>query len=207
MKKLKYIVVKPLISFYFEIKRNLYQLRYPNLKLARGVQIKGSLCIQGSVKVIINSGSRLGKKVKILGSGEVTVGKNVSLNGCWICCQKSISIGDDCLISDCYLLDTDYHNLEPHLRHRPPGTKVSAPVVIDRNVWIGARATVMKGVHIEQNSVVGLGSVVRKSIPPNVVVVGNPQQIVKHFDAGEELVISNSQQLIKQFNVGEELVN
>jgi maltose O-acetyltransferase len=40
----------------------------------------------------------------------------------------------------------------------------------------------MKGVHIGADSVVGLGSVVRKSIPPGVVVIGNPQQIVKHFD-------------------------
>ena len=83
------------------------------------------------------------------------------------------------MISDCYLVDTDYHNLEPHLRHAPPGPKVTAPIVIERNVWIGAKATVMKGVRIGENSAIGLGSVVRKSVPANVVVIGNPQQIVK----------------------------
>ena len=170
---------KAITDLFFELKRQFYQFRYPNLTLAKGVKIKGSLHIKGGVKVQIDSETRLGKKVKIFGSGEVTIGSNVSLNGCWIGCQKSVSVGDYCLISDCYLLDTDYHNLEPHLRHAPPGPKVTAPIVIERNVWIGANSTVMKGVQVGENSVIGLGSVVRKSVPANVVVIGNPQQIVK----------------------------
>lgn len=168
-----------LVDIYWLAKRTWYQFKYPNLTLAEGVKLKGKLKISGSVKVRIDADTRIGKTVKIFGSGEVTVGQNVSLNGCWIGCQQSVSIGDDCLISDCYLLDTDYHNLEPHLRHAPPGPKVKAPIVIERNVWVGANATVMKGVSIGENSVIGLGSVVRKSVPPNVVVIGNPQQIVK----------------------------
>jgi maltose O-acetyltransferase len=143
------------------------------------------LQVNGKVKVIIGPGSRLGKRVLIYGSGTVTIGSNVSLNGPWIGCERSITIGDDCLISDCAIADSDYHNLEPHLRHCPPGPKVSAPIVIERNVWVGARATVMKGVHIGADSAVGLGCIVRKSVPPGVVVIGNPQQIVKHFDLGQ----------------------
>ncbi|MEC4983869.1 MAG: acyltransferase [Oscillatoria sp. PMC 1068.18] len=181
MSKLNHPTLKALAEVYFALKRQFYQLRYPNLSLAETVRIKGSLKVAGSVKVTIGAGSRLGKTVKIFGSGAVTIGSNVSLNGCWIGCQNSISIGDECLISDCYLLDTDYHNLEPHLRHCPPGAKVTAPIIIERNVWVGANATVLKGVSIGEDSVVGLGSVVRKDVPPGVVVIGNPQQIVKHF--------------------------
>ena len=181
MKQLNYPLLI-LANVYFEGKRLFYQLRYPNVAIAKGVKIKGSLEIQGSVKVAIGSGCRLGKHVIIYGSGEVTIGCNVLVNGACIGCDQAITIEDDCLISDCFLADSDYHNLEPHLRHCPPGPKVSAPIVIERNVWIGARATVMKGVHIGTDSVVGLGSVVRKSVPPGVVVTGNPQQIVKHFD-------------------------
>ena len=168
-----------LLGLYFLIKHQYYQLRYPRLALAKEIKIKGSLTISGSVKVTIDSETCIGKKVKIFGSGEVKIGKNVSLNGCWIGCQTSIAIADDCLISDCYLLDTDYHNLEPHLRHAPPGARVTAPIAIARNVWIGANATIMKGVNIGENSVIGLGSVIRQSVPPNVVAIGNPQQIVK----------------------------
>jgi acetyltransferase-like isoleucine patch superfamily enzyme len=169
------------IIFYFEMKRRFYQWRHPNLHLAPGVKIKHQLLIGGDVQVTIGSGSRLGKRVCIYGKGTVTIGKNVLVNGSYIGCETSVTIGDDCLLSDCFLADSDYHNLQPHLRHAPAGPKVSAPIVLERNVWIGARANILKGVTIGENSVIGLGSVVRKSIPPNVVVIGNPAQIVKHF--------------------------
>lgn len=178
-------LLKSLSGLYFESKRLFYRLRYPNVSLAPGVLIKGSLQVQGSVRVVVGSGTRLGKRVRISGSGEVVIGCNALLNGPWIGCQRSVAIGDECLISDCYIVDTDYHNLEPHLRHCAPGAKVAAPIVIDQNVWVGARATVMKGVRIGADSVVGLGAVVRKSVPAGVVVIGDPQQIVKHFQARE----------------------
>jgi acetyltransferase-like isoleucine patch superfamily enzyme len=175
-----------LLRLYFELKRQYYQLRYSNLSINKGVIIKGSLKISGKVRVEIGPGCRLGKKVGIYGSGQLTVGQNVSLNGPSIGCFHTISIGDDCLISDCYLADSDYHNIEPHLRHHPPSEKVSAPITIERNVWIGARATVMKGVCIGSNSVIGLGTIIRKSVPADVVVIGNPQQVIKHFNIKDE---------------------
>ena len=181
MQKLNHPFLKVLADRYFDVKRLYYQWRYPNVKLAKGVIIKDAFTVNGSVKVTIGPGTRLIKGVLIYGSGEVTIGSNVLLNGPWIGCERSITIGDDCLISDCAIADSDYHNIEPHLRHCPPGPKVSGPIVIERNVWIGARATVMKGVRIGQDSVVGLGSVIRKSVPAGVVAIGNPQQIVKHF--------------------------
>jgi maltose O-acetyltransferase len=186
MPPINHPVMKDLANLYFEAKRLFYQWRYPNVSIAQGVRIKGSLVVNGTVKVTIGPGSRLGKCVLFYGSGTVTIGSNVSLNGPWIGCERSITIGDECLISDCAIADSDYHNLEPHLRHCPPGPKVTAPIVIERNVWIGARATVMKGVNIGADSAVGLGCVVRKSVPPGVVVIGNPQQIVKHFDLQQQ---------------------
>jgi maltose O-acetyltransferase len=187
MPPLNHPVLKDLANLYFEAKRLFYRMRYPNVLLAKGVRIKGTLQVNGTVKVTIGPGSRLGKRVLFYGSGTVTIGSNVLLNGSWIGCERSITIGDECLISDCAIADSDYHNLEPHLRHCPPGPKVSAPIVIERNVWIGARATVMKGVNIGADSAVGLACVVRKSVPPGVVVIGNPQQIVKQFDLKQPL--------------------
>ena len=188
MQQINNPIKNTLARLYFETKRLFYQWRYPNLKIAPGVTIKGALKISGKVKVNIGASCRLGKKVTIYGNGEVTIGENVSLNGACIGCVSSIKIGDECLISDCFLADSDYHNLEPHLRHSPPGSKTSAPIVIERNVWVGARATIMKGVHIGENSVVGLGSIIRKSIPANVVVIGNPQQIVKNLKSADTTV-------------------
>lgn len=171
-----------LAYIYFELKRFFLQLRYPNLTIAPGVTVKGSLEIIKTVKVTIGVGSRLGKRVVIYGNGQLTIGKNVSINGTSIGCETSVEIDDNCLISDCFIADSDYHNLEPALRHSPPSSKAAAPITIKRNVWIGARATIMKGVTVGENSVVGLGSVIRKSVPDNVVVIGNSQQIVKKFE-------------------------
>ncbi|BAY61490.1 transferase hexapeptide repeat protein [Calothrix brevissima NIES-22] len=189
----KHPLLIKLAKYYFAIKQLYYQWRYPNLTLEPGVLIKGKLTVSGDVKVKIGAGTRIAMHVKIYGSGEVTIGRNTLLNGCWIGSVKSIKIGDECLISDCFLQDSDYHNIDPNLRFDPPGPKVSAPIVIERNVWVGARATIMKGVHIGQDSVIGLGSIIRKSVPSGVVVIGNPQQIVKHLykDADKEAKLSH----------------
>jgi acetyltransferase-like isoleucine patch superfamily enzyme len=174
-------ILNKFMTLYYQIKRGFYQWRYPQLTLEPGVQIAHKLVIGGDVKVTIGANSRLSKRVSIYGKGQVTIGQNVFLNGANIGCHHSVTIDDNCLISDCFIADTDYHNLQPHLRHAPPGPKVTAPIMIHRNVWIGARATVLKGVTIGENSVVGLGSIVRQSVPENVVVIGNPAQIVKEL--------------------------
>lgn len=52
---------------------------------------------------------------------------------------------------------------------------------IKDNVWIGMGAVILKGVTIGENSVVAAGAIVTKDVPPNVVVAGNPAQIVKQL--------------------------
>jgi acetyltransferase-like isoleucine patch superfamily enzyme len=53
------------------------------------------------------------------------------------------------------------------------------PVTIGDNVWMGARVTVLPGVTIGENAVIGAGSVVTKDIPPNAIAVGNPAQVLR----------------------------
>ena len=57
--------------------------------------------------------------------------------------------------------------------------KKCAPVVIEDNVFIGARCIILKGVTIGENSVVGAGSVVTKSIPANEIWAGNPAKFIR----------------------------
>ncbi len=169
-------------NVYFAVRRHYLLLRYPRLTLEPGVRVGGRLRISGPVRVRIGAGSRLTKSVRITGYGEVTIGRNTLLNGPWIGCWQSVTIGNDCLVSESDIVDTDYHNLQPHLRHAPPGPKVSAPIVIEDNVWIGARTAVLKGVTVGSGSVLGLGTIIRRSVPPRVVVIGDPQRIVQRFD-------------------------
>ena len=54
------------------------------------------------------------------------------------------------------------------------------PVIIEDDVWIGARVIILPGVTIGTGSVIGAGAVISKSIPPYSVAVGNPARIVKN---------------------------
>jgi acetyltransferase-like isoleucine patch superfamily enzyme len=56
------------------------------------------------------------------------------------------------------------------------------PIVIEDNVWIGERSTILKGVTIGRGSVVGCNSVVTHDVPPYCVVAGNPARIVKRLN-------------------------
>ena len=56
---------------------------------------------------------------------------------------------------------------------------VYAPVKIGKNVWIGQKSRICKGVEIGDNSIVAANSVVTKSVPANCIVAGNPAKIVK----------------------------
>jgi acetyltransferase-like isoleucine patch superfamily enzyme len=129
-------------------------------------------------------------------NARVTVGDFTLLNGALVMCEDKIDIGSHCLISwNVGIADSDFHPLDPAQRlidahalapfseNRPPRPKLkTAPVKICDNVWIGMNAVILKGVTIGQNSVVAAGSVVTKSVAPNVVVAGNPAVVVKEFN-------------------------
>jgi acetyltransferase-like isoleucine patch superfamily enzyme len=167
----------------FAVKRTWYRLRYPRLRLGRDVQIRGRIRLRRGVRVTIGDRTRINKLVRFAGPGEVTVGAECLLNATWIGCWSKVTIGDRCLLSDCEVIDNTFHNLDPSRRHDPPGPATRSPIVMEHNVWVGGGALVMKGVRIGRDSVVGAATVVRDDVPPRVVVIGNPQQIVKRFDA------------------------
>ena len=56
------------------------------------------------------------------------------------------------------------------------------PVKIGSKVWIGANVTILPGVTIGENAIVGTGSIVTKDIPDNAVAVGNPARVVKMIE-------------------------
>jgi len=91
---------------------------------------------------------------------------------------NSVVIGDNCMIaSNVDITDSDWHDIYNRIS---PG--VSSPVTIEDNVWIGYGAIICKGVSIGANSVIGAGSVVTGSVPPNTVAAGNPARALKTFD-------------------------
>lgn len=67
------------------------------------------------------------------------------------------------------------------VNHEPKNIRVifTKEIVIKRNAWIGARVSILPGVTIGENAIVGTGSVVTKDIPANAVAVGNPARVIK----------------------------
>lgn len=90
-----------------------------------------------------------------------------------------VIIGNNVLIAPNVVITTTGHPIEPNLRKRL--AQFSVPVIIEDNVWIGAGAIIMPGVTIGENSVIGAGSIVTKSIPKNVIAVGNPCRVLREI--------------------------
>ena len=91
-----------------------------------------------------------------------------------------ITIGDNCLFGPNVQLYTASHPLEPGKRNS--GQELGKPITIGNNVWIGGSSVVIPGVTLGDNVVVAAGAVVTKSFPANVVVGGNPAQIIKTIE-------------------------
>jgi len=142
----------------------------PNISLGKNVVIVGANGYRTNFTTVKN-GDRQGK---------ISVGDNVLImNGVRISSATEIIIEDDCMLANfCYLTDADWHDI--YDRTSSPGR--TAPIHLKKGSWIGDSAIICKGVTIGENSIVGAGAVVRRDVPPNVVVIGNPAKVVKQLD-------------------------
>jgi acetyltransferase-like isoleucine patch superfamily enzyme len=108
---------------------------------------------------------------------SIRVGRNVFINqGCTLNDIGGIDIGDDVLIGPRVSLITSGHPLDPVERRRQI---VAAPIVVERNVWLAAGATVLHGVTVGADSVVAAGAVVTRDVPPGTLVAGVPARVVR----------------------------
>ncbi|MFP5226815.1 MAG: sugar O-acetyltransferase [Acidobacteriota bacterium] len=113
------------------------------------------------------------------GGTDLRVGRNVFINqNCTFYDLGGLDIADDAMIGPNVSLITSGHPLEPSQRR---ACVVARPIVLERNVWIAAGATVIGGVTVGENSVVAAGSVVTKDIPPNTLVGGNPARVIRRI--------------------------
>ena len=111
---------------------------------------------------------------------NITVGKNVFINAC---CHfqdhGGVTLGDGCQIGHNVVFATLNHGFAPEDR----STTYPAPIVLKKNVWVGSNATILSGVTIGENAIVGAGSVVTKDVPDNAIVGGVPAKVIKYIQS------------------------
>jgi acetyltransferase-like isoleucine patch superfamily enzyme len=101
--------------------------------------------------------------------------------GCEFNITNRIEIGDHCLIaSGCTFVDHNHGTAAGDLIGSQPCP--SSPILLERDVWVGANSVILAGVTIGQGAVIGAGSVVTRAIPANAIVAGVPAEIIRFRD-------------------------
>jgi acetyltransferase-like isoleucine patch superfamily enzyme len=156
-----------------------YPLIGVRFRAGRRLRIHGRLTIRGPGQVTF------GDNVQVLGhctpfsytrDAHIRVGSNVILGSVKFGCALGISIGDECIVAESSISDTDHHATRVDRRSPNAPIRILA-VTIERNVWIGRTAAVLPGVVVGENSVVAHGAVCMRSVPANMIVVGNPAKV------------------------------
>jgi acetyltransferase-like isoleucine patch superfamily enzyme len=124
--------------------------------------------IDKSTTVFVPFHTNFGKHIKL--------GKNVFINhACSFLDLGGITIEDDVLVGPRVNLTTENHPVDPTKRKYLE----LKPILIKRNAWIGAGATILPGVTVGENSIVAAGAVVNKDVPDNAIVGGVPAKVIK----------------------------
>ncbi len=109
---------------------------------------------------------------------NIKIGKNVFINfDCVFLDLGGITIEDNVLIAPKVSLLSEGHPVSPNERQ----SLVPGHIHLKRNAWIGAGATILPGVTVDENAVVAAGAVVSKNVAANTVVGGVPAKPIKSF--------------------------
>lgn len=139
------------------------------------LQLRENACFElnGNFKVYYNS------EIVVYPKGTLHLGYGYLNAGAQIRCMECITIGNRCAIGrNVMIMDYDAHTL---IYENGRKNDITSPVVIGNHVWIGAGATILKGVTIGDNAVIGAGAVVTKDVRENTVVAGVPAREIREI--------------------------
>lgn len=114
---------------------------------------------------------------------NIYLGKKVYFNfNCVVLDVSTVHIGEHTMLGPAVQIYTATHPLNPHERRKKEFAK---PVVIGHDCWLGGGTIVLPGITIGDNTVIGAGSVVTRSLPSGVVAAGNPCRVIRELSAEE----------------------
>lgn len=167
--ELKMIVYK--LLYFGKLKYHIYG------KYSRQLQIR--IFNKGRLHIGKNTVFRAGTKIRIQGTGKVTIGNDTGFNYyCVINSHDSISIGKNTIIGQNVKFYDHDHNYKTYGNRRTTGF-TTEPIVVGDNVWIGSDCLILKGAKIGSNSVIAAGTVVKDEIPDNSLVYNKKEIVIK----------------------------
>ena len=162
-----------------------------NLRLGKNSTIEDNVYIDcfASQECVIGKGTKIGSYSKISSTSHLTkFGKGFKIgDGCGISefsyfgSAGGITIGDNVIMGQYVSFHSQNHSFDIKKNFKEQNV-ISKGIKIGSNVWIGAKVTILDGVIINDNSVIGAGSLVNNSFPSNVLIAGVPARIIKKLD-------------------------
>jgi acetyltransferase-like isoleucine patch superfamily enzyme len=165
-----------------------YRLRR-NVHLGPGLLGNGRLRISGPGRVEFEadvnawSHAEVNRLITTCPEAVIRIGRHARLNGCTIVAAERVEVGADCVLGSCDVRDHLPYSEAPVDRRRPGRPQ---PVVIEDNVWIGGQVSVLPGVRIGRDSVIGIHAVVFCDVPSGVIVGGNPARVLRQLDSDRQ---------------------
>lgn len=115
-------------------------------------------------------------------ANHLEMGVNSFINyDCIMLNNAMVKLGDNVLVGPKVSFYTAMHPIDP--KQREQWLVYAKPITVEDNVWIGGSATILGGVTIGKNAIVGAGAVVTKDVEPNTIVVGNPARVLRKITA------------------------
>ena len=116
---------------------------------------------------------------------NISIGDNFYTNhNCTILDGAKVTFGDYVFIAPNCVFSTAGHALDAQMR--ADGLEIALPITVGNRVWIGANVSVLPGVTIGDDTVIGAGSVVNKDIPSGVVAAGNPCRVIRKITEADK---------------------
>lgn len=192
-----------IIKILLYIKQKIYSLykHVYNLDIQRRLYKVGDCAdfnppctFMGLENVSIGNNFRTGERLKLrtfncwkekVYTPSIVIGDNVNIEtDCHISAINKVSIGNNVLIASfVYISDHTHGNVNelgtPILPPLEQPLFSKGPIIIEDDVWLGEKVSVMAGVHIGRGAIIGANSVVTKDIPAYAIAVGSPARVIK----------------------------
>ena len=169
-------------------KGHFYKLYLPlrgiRFSAGRNFQVFGRLTVSGPGRVEFGDDVNVSMHVTPFThdqSAVISVGNHCFLNGVRFGCAANIQVGSDCILAEARIMDSNFHSTRAD-RWNPEAPVKTAPVILERNVWVAADAGILPGTRIGENSVVGFGAVCSGTFPANSLIAGNPAVVVRRIE-------------------------